>query len=79
MESGFYPSIMDTVKVVNTIIQAQDNHSESCITGKVSRRTQKVETYFANEGSAPSFFSTDVGHIFGSNVGSEFGAMFRRR
>ena len=62
---------------MNTLIQERHNHSENCITVKVSRRTQKVEIYLANEGSGLAFFSTDLGHIFGSNVGNEFGVMLR--
>ena len=40
-------------------------------------KTQKVEIYFANEGSGLGFFSTDLGHIFESFVGNEFGVMLR--
>ena len=43
----------------------------------MSRRTQKVEIYLGNEASGLAFFSTDLGHIFGSNVGNEFGVMLR--
>ena len=43
----------------------------------MSRKTQKVEIYLANEASGLAFFSTDLGHIFGSNVGNEFGVMLR--
>ena len=43
----------------------------------MSRKTQKVEIYLANEGYGLAFFSTDLGHIFGSNVGKEFGVMLR--
>ena len=62
---------------MNTFIQERHNHSENCVTVKVSRRKQKVEIYLANEGSGLAFFSTDLGHIFGSNVGNEFGVMLR--
>ena len=62
---------------MNTLIQERHNHSENCITVKVSGRTQKVEIYLANAGSGLAFFSTVVGHIFGSNVGNEFGVMLR--
>ena len=62
---------------MNTLIQERHNHSENCVTVKMSRRTQKVEIYLANEGSGLAFFSTDLGHIFGSNVGNEFGVMLR--
>ena len=77
LEPGLYPSITDIVEAMNTLIQERHNHSENCVTVKVSRRTQKVEIYLANEGSGLAFFSTDLGHIFGSNVGNEFGVMLR--
>ena len=77
LESGLYPSITDIVEAKNILIQERHNHSENCIKIKVSRRTHKVEIYLANEGSGLAFFSTDLGHIFGSNVGSEFGVMSR--
>ena len=71
--------ITDIVEAMNTLIQERCNHSGKCVTVKVSRRTQKVEIYLANEGSALAFFSTDLGHIFGSNVGNEFGVTLRRK
>ena len=76
-EPGLYPSITDIVEAMNILIQERHNHSENCIKVKVSRRTQKVEIYLASEGSGLEFFSTDLGHIFGSNVGKEFGVMLR--
>ena len=54
-----------------------DSHSESCITLEVSRRTRKVYIYLANEGYGFALFSTDLGHIFESNVGKQFGVMLR--
>ena len=63
---------------MNTLIQKRRNHSESCITVKVSRRTQKLEIYLANEISGLAFFSMDLGDIFGSNVGDEIGLMLKR-
>ena len=77
LEPGPYPSITGIVEAMNTLIQERVNHSESCITVKVSRRTQKTEIYLANGGYGLAFFSTDLGHIFGSNVGTEFGVIFR--
>ena len=77
LKPGLYPSVTDIVDTMNTLIRERHNHSESCITVKVSRRTQKVEVYLANEGSSLAFFSTDLGHIFKSNVGNEFGVMLR--
>ena len=61
----------------NTLIYERRNHSESCITVKLSPRTQKVEIYLANKRFGLAFFSTDLGHTFGSNVGNEIGEMFR--
>ena len=45
----------------------------------MSRRTQKIEIYLANERSGLAFFCTDLGHIFGSNVGNESGVMLREK
>ena len=64
---------------MNILIQERHSHSENCIKVKVSRRTQKVEIYLANAESGLAFFSTDRGHIFGSNVGKEFGVMLKRK
>ena len=77
LEPGLCPSITDITEAKNTLIQERHNHSEVCITVKVSRRTQKNETDLANEGSGLALFSTDLGHIFGSNVGNEFGVLLR--
>ena len=63
LEPGLYPSITDVVEALNTLIQERHNHSENCITVKMSRRTQKVEIYLANEGSGLAFFTMDLGHI----------------
>ena len=72
------PFITDIVEAMNLLVQERHNHSENCIKVKVSRRTQKVEIYFAIEGSGLAFFSTDLGHIFGSDVGNEFGVISRK-
>ena len=64
---------------MNTLIQERHNLSEDSITVKVARGTQKIENYLANEGSGFAFFSTDLGPIFRSNVGKEFGVMLRRK
>ena len=60
---------------MNTLVQERHNHSENCITVKVSRGTQKIAIYLANEESGLAFFSTNLAHIFGSTVGIEFGVM----
>ena len=64
---------------MNTLVQERHNHNEICITVKLSRRTQKAEIHLANEGSVLALFSIDLGHIFGSNVGNEFGVMLREK
>ena len=79
LDPGLYPIFTDIVEAVITLIQGRHNHSEICITAKVSRRSQKVEIYLANEGFGLAFFSRDLGHIFGSNVGNEFGVMLTRK
>ena len=79
LEPGLYPSITDIVEAMNTLVQERHNHSENCIKVKLSRRTLKVDIYVANEGSGLAFFSTDLGHIFGSNVSNEFGVMLIRK
>ena len=66
LEPGLYPSITDIVEAMNILIQERHNHSENCIKVKVSRRTQKVEIYLANEGSGLAFFCTHLGRIFES-------------
>ena len=57
---------------MNTLIQERHNHSDNCITVKVSRRiTLQMKDLVLH------FFSTDQGHIFGSNGGNEFGVVLR--
>ena len=77
LEPRLYPSITDSVEAMNAFIQERRNHNENCITVKVSRRTQKVEVHLANEEPGLAFFRTDLGQIFGSNVGNEFEEMLR--
>ena len=75
LELGLYTSITDIVETMNTLIQERNNHNEICITVKVSRKTQKNVTMLANDTSGLAFCSTDLGHIFGNNVGKEFGVL----
>ena len=77
IEPGLYTSITDTVEAMNTFIQERNNHNETCITVKVSRRTQKVVNVLANESSGLAFCSTDLGHIFGNHVGNHFGVLMK--
>ena len=60
---------------MNTLIQERNNHNKTCITVKVSRRTQKVVTMLANVTSGLAFCSTDLERICGNNVGNEFGVL----
>ena len=57
------------------LIKERNNHNETCITVKVSRRSQKVVIILANDTSGLAFCSTNLGHIFGNNVGNEFGVL----
>ena len=75
LEPGLYTSVRDIVKAMNTLIQEKNNHNETRITNQVSRRTQKVVILLANDTSDLAFCSTNLGHIFGDNVGNEFGLL----
>ena len=77
LEPGLYSSITDIVEAMNTLIQERNNHRDNCITIKVSRVTQKVKVYLANEESSLAFFSTDLGHIFGGDVRNDSGILMR--
>ena len=72
LEPGLYTSITDIVEAMNMLIQERSNHNETCITVKVSRRTQKVVIMLANNSSGLAFWSCDLGHFFGNIVGNEF-------
>ena len=78
-EPGLYTSITDIVKAMKILIQERNNHNETCITVKVSRRTQKVVIMFANDSSGLAFCSTDLGHIFGNNLGNQFGVLMKKK
>ena len=60
---------------MNRLLQEGNNHNGTCITVKVSRRTQKVVIVLASDTSGLAFCSTDLGHTFGNNVGNKFGVM----
>ena len=77
LEPGLYTSITDIVEAMNTLIQERNNHNETCITVKVSRRTLKVVNMLANDSSGLAFCSTDLGHIFGNKVGNHFGVLMK--
>ena len=75
LEPGLYTSITDIVEAMNTLKQERNNHNETCITVKFSRRTQKIVIMLANDNSGLAFFSTDLGHNFGNKVGNEIGVL----
>ena len=75
LEPGLYTFITDIVEAMNLLIQERNNHNKTCRTVTVSRRTQKVMIMLANGTSGLAFCSTDLGHIFGNNVGNEFGVL----
>ena len=77
LEPGLYTSITDIVAAMNTLSQERNNHNETCITVKVSRRSQKVVLLLADDSSDLAFCSTDLGHIFGNNVGNQFGVLIK--
>ena len=58
---------------MNTLIQKRNNHNKTCITVKVSRRTQKVLIMLANDYSGLAFCGTDLVKLLGNNVRNEFG------
>ena len=73
LEPGLFFSITDIMEAMNTFIQERNNHRVTCITIKVSRVTQKVTVYLANEESSVAIFTTDFGHIFGGDVRNDLG------
>ena len=77
LEPGLYTSVTDIVQAMNTFIPERNNHNETCITVKVSRRSQKVVIMLATDSTGLEFCSTDLGHIFGNNVGNKFGVMMK--
>ena len=77
LEPGLYASITDIVEAMNTLIQDRNNHNETCVRVRVSRRTQKVVIMLANDSSGLAFCSNDLGHIFGNKVENQFGVLVK--
>ena len=67
LEPGLYSYITDIVEAMNTLLQEKNNHRDTCNTIKISRVTQKVKVYLANEETSLAFLSTDLGHKFGED------------
>ena len=60
---------------MNTLIQERNNHRYTCITIKVSRVTQNVKLYLANEESRVAILSADLGLISGGDMRNDFGIL----
>ena len=78
-EDGLYTSITNSVEAINTLFLEKNNHNETCISVKVSRRTQKAVIMLANDTSGLAFCSTGLGYIFGNNVGYEFDVLMIKK
>ena len=74
-QPGLCSSITDIVEATNTLIQERNNHRDTCITIKVSKLTQKIKVYLANDESSLAILSTDLGHIFGGDVRNDLGIL----
>ena len=79
LNPGLCTSITETVEAMSTLIQERNNHNKTCIVVKVSRRSQKVVITLANDASGLALCGTDLGHIFGNNVGNQFGVLMKRK
>ena len=64
---------------MKTLIQERHNHNETCITVIVSRRSQKNVIILATDTSGLVFCSTDLSHIFGNNMGNQFGVLMKSK
>ena len=69
LETGLYTSITDNVEARNTLIQERNNQNETCITVKVSCRTQKVVNMLANDTSVAPTWVTFLVTIWETNLG----------
>ena len=79
LEPGLYSSITDIAEAMNTLIQERNNHRETCITIKVSRVTQKLKVYLANEELSLETLSTDLRRISGGDIRNDLGRLMRVR
>ena len=73
LEFGLYLSKNDIVEVMITLIQERHNHSENCITVRVSRGTGDVEIYLTNERPGLAFFTTDLGRFWEGSLSRNLG------
>ena len=79
LEPGLYTSITDIAESMNTLTQERTIYNETCITVKVSCRTQKTLIMLANDTSGLAFCSTELGHVFGNKVGNDFGVLMKAK
>ena len=77
LEPGLYHSITDFVEAMNTLLQETHNHTETSLAVRGSPRKRKVEIHLANGESHLAFLTTDLGHLFGIDVGNDFGVLLR--
>ena len=77
MEPGLYSSVPDLVEAKNLLMQERNNHNQNCNTVRVSRHTQKIEFSLISDDSGLVIFKTDLGNIFGGNVGDDKGILMR--
>ena len=78
LEPDLNHSIFDNMDATNTLTQERPNHRNFYRSQSVSKNA-KVEIQLANEESGLAFFSTDLGHFFGSNIGNESGVILREK
>ena len=76
-DSGLYSSVPDIVEAMNLLVQERNNHNENYITVKKSRLTQKIELSLITDDSSLVIFNTDLGNIFGGDVGVDKGNLLR--
>ena len=74
LELGPYQSITDIVEIKNTLIQGRHNHNEKCLTHEGLEERKKMRFNYQENDGVMHFF-TELGQIFGSNVGNEFGVI----
>ena len=67
LEPSLYSTITDILEVMIPLIQERQNHSENCITVKVSRR-EKVVIYLVIERLGLAFLNTDLVAILAMNL-----------
>ena len=70
LEPGLYPSTLDIVEAMNTLIQERHNQNGSCFTVIMSRRAQNLRLTLQMK---------DHGQNFKSNFGNDLGVMLQEK